>query len=231
MLSLDVGPEAHQKRTTAVRVSNRRRGFRPLGEREVRSLLRTLTGRVVGAVLFLAGVATVAANWDELLRLAARLGTWMSASVGAMVSALGTSYAWPLWALILVSLLALVGLCAVTVVALAFVPTGQKEREVKARKATYSNYVEDMIDNARWRWSWSNGDIEHLWCFCPRCDAELIPSRGFETTYFVCERCDHQEPTAVVRGTDVDQSLLRVQAEIRRRIRTGEYRRAPDAAA
>jgi hypothetical protein len=101
----------------------------------------------------------------------------------------------------------------------------------------HSTYVEDVLFDAKWRWSWLADQITNLWCFCPRCDSELVYddssahslySRDEPRTLFLCEHCNR---TAVARidGGDKDYALGAVRREIRRRIRTGQYKTAANA--
>ncbi len=86
-------------------------------------------------------------------------------------------------------------------------------------------YVEDNLFGAVWRWSYLSHDVSNLWCFCPKCNIELVyeevnrrsqlindPPR----TNFICERC--KEIRASLEG-DQYQALGSVKREIRRKIR------------
>lgn len=104
----------------------------------------------------------------------------------------------------------------------------------------HRSYVEDMIDGAIWRWSWSKKGITDLWCFCPNCDLQLGYAERVRCTDFICERCP---PVATERGrrlptdppparvvTTVSGSgrwhaIGVIEREILRRVRTGEFRK------
>ena len=59
----------------------------------------------------------------------------------------------------------------------------------QATPPAYLNYTEDRFDGAVWRWSWDADNISDIWCFCPLCDAQLVPSEGYTETAFICDRC------------------------------------------
>ena len=87
----------------------------------------------------------------------------------------------------------------------------------------YQNYTEDYIYGVKWRWSWNQGRISNLWCYCQICDAQLIYSEEFRHTHFICERCTYgqsaPQPTATVPG-DRYYIVGAAEREIYRRIRT-----------
>lgn len=91
-------------------------------------------------------------------------------------------------------------------------------------------YVEDNLFGAVWRWSYLGHDVSSLWCFCPKCNIELVyeevnrrsqlindPPR----TNFICERC--KAIRASLEG-DQYQALGSVKREIRRKIRNEEWK-------
>jgi hypothetical protein len=73
------------------------------------------------------------------------------------------------------------------------------------------------------------GDIWNLVSFCPTCDLQLVYSEGYlggyraagTTTKLLCENCKTQVMEA---DGNYKQLEAKVQREIERRIRTGEYR-------
>ena len=144
---------------------------------------------------------------------------WVWERVLSFAGLFGERYSIPGWALTILSLLALVTVIR-AVVALRASPVG-----------AYSNYIEDILFGAKWRWSWAGGDISSLWCFCPVCDAELvyddssahsIYSRKEPQTLFICEHCNRRT-MGRVEGGGKDYALGAVRREIRRRVRTGQY--------
>ena len=104
----------------------------------------------------------------------------------------------------------------------------------------YHCYTEDMIDGATWRWAWTGNRIADLRCFCPDCDAELVPVESYGSTDFVCERCRPEASArrdqnltgadrarflivATIGGGNRWYAIAAVEREILRRFRTGEY--------
>lgn len=93
----------------------------------------------------------------------------------------------------------------------------------------FLEYREDMIDGARWRWTWNRNEISNLCAFCPICDAQLVTVNGLGEIYFICERCppdgnyrsqiDRQKIIATIRGGSVYYALDAIKREILRRIR------------
>ncbi len=153
--------------------------------------------------------------------------SWAWAGVSWIWAALISHYSIPGWVFLIVGLFALVGL-----VQLCVVLWPQNE-------PAYRSYTEDMLYGAKWRWSWTGRQISNLWCFCPRCDAELVYSSAHsfpaEKTAFICERCppdgaDHfPRPYGLTQGrvvTTVEGNKLyamgAAEREILRRIRTRE---------
>lgn len=142
---------------------------------------------------------------------------WVWEKTLAFVALFGDSYSVPGWALSVLGLLALITVIRAIV-------------GLRRSPATpYSNYVEDILFGAMWRWSW-DGDISNLWCFCPVCDAELvyddssahsIYSQEEPRTLFICEHCN-RSTMGRVDGGGKDYALGAVRREIRRRVRTGQ---------
>ena len=148
--------------------------------------------------------------------------SWAWAGVSWIWAALISHYSIPGWVFLIVGLFALVGL-----VGLCVVLRPQNE-------PAYRSYTEDMLYGAKWRWSWTGSHISNLWCFCPDCDAQLVPSGHYsisEKTDFICERCppdgaDHfprpqGRVVATVEG-DKHYAVGAAEREILRRIRTRE---------
>jgi uncharacterized protein YlaI len=149
---------------------------------------------------------------------------WLWEQVQAFASLFGETYAVPGWALAIVGLLALVTVVRAVIV-------WRSSSAVPNSVAPYRAYVEDILFGAKWRWSWTGGDVANLWCFCPVCDAELIYDdssahsfhmREAPQTVFICEHCNRRV-MGRVEGGDKDYALGAVRREIRRRVRTGQH--------
>ncbi len=91
-------------------------------------------------------------------------------------------------------------------------------------------YNQDIIRNAKWRWSWSNGQIRNLESFCPYCDCALVYSEsnmrdhlyGRPYTKLFCESCNDNEVTSI-EGGDRRYAYSLIEREIERRVRTNAY--------
>ena len=95
-------------------------------------------------------------------------------------------------------------------------------------------YTEDMIDGAKWRWSWTNKGISRPVGFCPICDAQLVCMEDYysQKQEFVCERCppDDKLPglarfrvVATIAADSCYGAHDAIEREILRRARTGEF--------
>lgn len=130
----------------------------------------------------------------------------------------------PGWVILLVVIPALFGLFVLGVLL--------KDIVLDKHLRPYRKYTEDMIDGVRWRWRWAGNKISNLWCYCPKCDAQLVYSEGLVETSFICERCPTDgslEPprkrgrvVATVDSGDRHYAVAAAEREILRRIRTGE---------
>lgn len=149
---------------------------------------------------------------------------WLWRLVAALWGALVASYPVPGWLLLVLVLIA----AAVVVRLLA----------MAARKAppapAYLSYVEDVVFGANWRWQWSNGDMAHLWAFCPTCQGELVyvdnPDNYLYTephAKFLCEHC--KKIVVDVSGGGRDYALSAVKRELRRRLRVANGQLASNA--
>ena len=146
--------------------------------------------------------------------------SWGWSGVIWLWHALISHYSVPIWLLLIVGFLAFVGL--IRLFAVSFVIPSQE-------KSSFLNYTEDLLYGAKWRWSWARNKITDLWCFCPICDAQLVPFDGSGETHFLCERCPPLESdpnqfgrVVVIRPGNRDYVVGSAEREILRRIRTGD---------
>lgn len=144
---------------------------------------------------------------------------WFWERLLAFAGLFGETYSVPGW------FLAALGVLALVTVVRAIV--GLRSGPVEP----YRSYVEDILFGAKWRWSWSGGDVSNLWCFCPDCDGELVYDdstahrfavHGDPETRFICEHCNGSIMGRITGG-DKEYALGAVRREIRRKVRTGEY--------
>jgi len=101
---------------------------------------------------------------------------------------------------------------------------------IKREALSYSEYKSDFFHGAKWRWDWVNNKIFNLWCYCPKCDSELVFGHQIPAysavneimTEFTCEHCGNIKATSL-QG-DRDHAISTIEREIRRNVRTGEYK-------
>jgi len=118
--------------------------------------------------------------------------------------------------------------------ALSLFPILLAVRAFRRKVNDSSQYTCDNLFGVIWRWRYALGHINNLCPYCPRCDLELVyheqrndyhqPSPLFppEFTEFVCENCKIK--SGKLPGDKYD-AVGRVEREIRRRPRTGEWKR------
>ncbi len=140
---------------------------------------------------------------------------WVWSGVVWAWKAFTSSYSTPGWLILIIGLLAVYG------VATIFVALRPK------KEPSFKKYTEDVFYGAKWRWSWVGGRVSNLWCYCPRCDAQLvyndtpIPYEERKTD-FICERCNGQV-VATIRGGGKTYAVGAAEREFLRRVRTNEY--------
>ena len=131
--------------------------------------------------------------------------------------------------ILVLSLLALFGLAIVGLRLKELFQGEKKEQQVAG--PTSQNYTEDSFDDVRWRWRWRGNQVDNLWCFCPRCDAQLVYQEGYVETDFICERCPSDgtldsfgslgRVVTTVSGGNRQNGFARATREIDRRMRAG----------
>lgn len=129
------------------------------------------------------------------------------------------SYALPIWALLIISSLALI-----TIIKFLLLFTNNT-------KAEYTQYIEDSIYDAKWRWKWAKDEIINIECYCPKCDSLLVyDDSSCHTKYtevvktdFICENCKSKIITSIYGGNK-KYAINAVKREIQRKIRTEEYK-------
>jgi len=98
----------------------------------------------------------------------------------------------------------------------------------------------DIFFDVKWRWEYyQDGKIINLEPFCPHCDFELtVVSKDFDRigyylppgydynprTECTCERCN--EVVSTIEGRDLDSLGDFIEKEIRRNIRTGDFKKS-----
>lgn len=101
-------------------------------------------------------------------------------------------------------------------------------------KQPQDSYDHDSIFGVDWRWSGGGKNVYGLWCFCPRCDVQLVYHEQRKDhhqvcllhqphfTEFVCENCGIRSKKL---AGDHQDGLARVERESNRRFRTGEWKK------
>lgn len=93
-------------------------------------------------------------------------------------------------------------------------------------EASIIDYHTDRFFGVVWRWRYgSHGAPQDLWCFCPRCDTQLVytEDRFPDRVWFTCENCG--ERFYETEGTR-EYALSKVFRQIDRKIRNGEWKLA-----
>jgi hypothetical protein len=171
---------------------------------------------VIGTVVGGIALAALAELWPP----AKSFFLWAWSGVKSFASYFGDDYKTPGWVLTLLVILALVTVIRFVVGLLPkFAPD-------------HTKFLEMRLYGAKWQWKWAGGEISNLWCLCPTCQAELvyddssnhnIYSNERAHTKFICENCNSQV-VATVDGGDKEYALSAVKREVRRKVRTGEYK-------
>lgn len=147
--------------------------------------------------------------------------SWIWSGVEWLWHALLASCSLSGWALCVFFILALVGIIYI-----------YKDVKRESEEPDFKSYTEEFIYGAKWKWNWAGNQFSNVWCFCPRCDGELVyddsscRSLYSDTikTDFICENCGHSLITSI-SGGNKDYATGAVKREIDRRIRTGEYKK------
>ena len=182
-------------------------------------LRNTIIGSVVAGLI----LAVITPSVRGFL---AKVASWAWAGIIWVWTLLSSDYQVPGWVILIIGLYGLLRLFFLFFS--IYVSRSQKEPT-----PLYWGYTEDMLYGAKWRWSWADGKISSLWCFCPSCDAQLVPGHDLEKTYFFCENCPptkkkhipfqpHGRLVSTIEGVGEDSTVGKIKREIERKIRTGE---------
>lgn len=130
--------------------------------------------------------------------------------------------------------LILIFIALVVLTCIRIITTVRKKKE----PGVYDLYRRDLLFGAIWEWSYDGENIKNLNCMCPSCEGELVyerhPKSPRITRYddepdnikLICENCGE------IRGKIMGQmnfALGTVEREIRRKIRTGEWKESIEA--
>lgn len=183
-------------------------------EKESHSIRNGIIATVIGGILL--------TFWPPFRDVIVKILTWVWSLFVGFWNYLSSEHKVYGWVIIIFSLLA--------------VPTlivGIRKL-IGRRESGYQDlYTDDHLFGVKWHWTYVNGSIANLWCLCPKCENELVYSEFIPNqfnidhvgkkpkTEFICDRCG--VPRASLEGSK-DFALGTVQREIRRKIRTGEWR-------
>ena len=102
----------------------------------------------------------------------------------------------------------------------------------------YEQYSTDNLFGAIWEWTYNGKQVVELWCLCPECKSELVYEEHrrsnritryndeADNTKFICAKC--QQVRVKLSGL-LKYALATVEREIRRKIRTGEWKESAGA--
>jgi hypothetical protein len=99
------------------------------------------------------------------------------------------------------------------------VPAGPRE----------TDYTQDRFLGAIWRWNYFQGRVNNPSPFCPQCDNELLFVHNHTWGLFVGTslRCEHCGWESTMEANYTQHQLIsRIEREIRRNLRTGDWRRS-----
>lgn len=157
-----------------------------------------MTPSGLGAASFVPGVLRWI--WDLVL------GVWYH---------LGSTSPIPHWALYIMALS-----CLPT-----FVIAGRKL--LKKAGPDITSYTEDSFFGVKWRWRYFANAPFDPWAFCPRCDTMLVYSHEgghfSRETALTCETCGR---VMLRQEGDNEYLVAKVQRQIDRKLRTGEWQTA-----
>lgn len=95
------------------------------------------------------------------------------------------------------------------------------------KKPHWTDYIKDSFFNVIWRWQWKDSSTIGIWAYCPSCDTTLVYKNdhryfdGVTTVQLICETCS---AVRVRENGDNNDLVAKVQRQIDRKLRTGEWR-------
>jgi hypothetical protein len=119
----------------------------------------------------------------------------------------------PIWGLILIALPTIFFIVIFIIILISKPPP---------RLISWQDYKMDNIDGIKWVWSWYRNDVSDLIALCPVCMCELESKQHPYKlgTDLYCQKCDKY----IDLNTSMNEFKEKVKKEIRRRVRTGEYK-------
>ena len=181
------------------------------------TLRNTIIGTVLGGLLLAFLLSWVVPSIGNFFLL---FWGYIKSGFFFVWSLITSDYSTPGWVFLLLGMLSIP----------TIIRTVQKLKKPGSPQAV-NHYFQDNLFGTIWRWAYGYNAFSNLWCFCPSCDNELVFKEVYSSSYkglydgpnqteFICERC--QTTRAKIEG-DKNHALGKVEREIRRKIRTGEW--------
>jgi len=181
-------------------------------------MLKQITKTVIIGVAFPVIVGIILLDGATVKSYISTFFQWIWSIIDSLWNMLFVSYSLPIWMWVIISIFTLIGLINVYIALRG-----------NTHEPEYYSYKEDILHNVKWRWKWTQNNVNNLWCYCPRCDATLVYNddschRMYEDceTHFICENCKHSRLSTI--SGDKEYVLSLIKREILRRIRTKEYK-------
>jgi hypothetical protein len=139
---------------------------------------------------------------------------WIKSALAWLYGLLVSTVIIPMW-LLVVMILAI--LPTVLIIVLAVLPSSKQ-----AEGPRWTDYTEDSFDGITWRWQYAGNSLINLWCFCPYDDTVLVYSFDeiLGKISLHCETCQTKFGPFV---GDKDYMLARIERQIGRKVRSGEW--------
>ncbi len=83
-------------------------------------------------------------------------------------------------------------------------------------KYEFHSYTSDNFKDIPWKWSWDGKEVVDLWCYCPKCDTELIHENDYllYKTSFSCVQCEKE--LLSLKSDNINYILAGIKKEIKR---------------
>lgn len=96
------------------------------------------------------------------------------------------------------------------------------------RQTTYRDYYKDIIFGLTWRWAYHGQSIDRHWCYCPKCDRQLVINEAGNYGDEIDAVCDTCGTVGHFKGRQYE-FLNQAEREITRKLRTGEWKAIVEA--
>lgn len=184
-----------------------------MNKKESHTIRNGIIATVIGGILL--------SFWPPFLNIIKKIFLWLWRVLVAIFTYLQTEHSVYGWVIVILSIMSVV-------LALHLISMIRKHEP-----GFQELYKEDSLFGVDWFWDYINKKIIRLWCLCPKCKNELVYSEFIPNqfnymhkgkspyTEFICERCGVTK--SKIDG-DKTHALSTVEREIRRKIRTEEWK-------